>query len=299
MDRRQFLFRSSLFATYTLLPLKQGLSYPAAGTFSELRRNVGFFTGRGGTIGWLVTPDAFVVVDAQYPESANECYNGLDKKTGHNMDLLINTHHHGDHTNGNIVFREYADRILAHENVPTLMKQAYGDGDRELAYPNETYTESTQVDAGDETVHVTYYGRAHTSGDSVIYFERANVVHMGDLVFNRMNPYTDRPAGASIHHWVEVLDSIIGEYPSDAIYIFGHGREEFGVTGTKEDVKVMGNYLSALIDHVDSGIEAGKSKEEIIDKKIMDQFPDFQYADWWTLSQNLEVVYNEITEDRN
>ncbi|MDZ7717001.1 MAG: hypothetical protein U5J95_12380 [Balneolaceae bacterium] len=90
--------------------------------------------------------------------------------------------------------------MVAHENVPMLMKRSAEDSDAEPTVPTTTYTDKWQMDAGDETVHVKYYGNAHTSGDSVIYFEKANVLHMGDLVFNRMNPYTDRPAGASIHN---------------------------------------------------------------------------------------------------
>lgn len=292
MDRRQFLISSSMLAAGTALPLNK-LFAVNLGSFTELRRNVGYFTERGGTIGWLTTPDAFVVVDSQYPEQARTCLAGLEKRTSHRLDVLINTHHHGDHTNGNPVFKEKAEHIVAHENVPKLMEQAYGDSDQELAFPDQTFPESWKIEAGDETVHATYYGRAHTSGDSVIYFENANVVHMGDLVFNRMNPYTDRPAGASVHNWIKVLETVVDEYPSDAIYIFGHGKEEFGVTGSKEDVLVMRDYLSALVDHVAKGIETGESKEEIIDKKQMEAFPQFMYADWWTLSQNLEVVYQE------
>ena len=132
----------------------------------------------------------------------------------------------------------------------------------------------------------------------MIYFERANVVHMGDLVFNRMNPYTDRPSGASIHNWVNVLESVVEEYPSDAIYLFGHAKEEFGVTGSGKDVLVMRDYLSALVEHVESGIDAGRAKEEIIDRKQMDAFPQFLYAEWWTLSQNLEVAYAETIDMR-
>ncbi|MDZ7689862.1 MAG: hypothetical protein U5K69_01685 [Balneolaceae bacterium] len=93
-----------------------------------------------------------------------------------------------------------------------------------------------------------------------------------------------------------VLEKATNELPSDAIFIFGHGNPDFGVAGSKEDVMVMRNYLSAMVEHVESGLEAGRSKEEIINKNQMDDFPQFQYADWWTLSQNLEVVYAEATE---
>lgn len=296
MDRRQFLISSSLAATASLLPLKKLFAYKSAGSFISLRRNVGYFTDRGGTIGWLASKDGLVVIDSQYEQTAKGCLEGLQKKTDHAMDLLINTHHHGDHTSGNPVFQGVAKKMMAHENVPKLMKKAAEDNDSNPVVPTSTYQDAWKMDVGDETVHAKYYGNAHTSGDSVIYFEKANVLHMGDLVFNRMNPYTDRPSGASIHNWITLLATVEEEYPADAMYIFGHGKPEFGVTGSKDDVAVMRNYLTALVEHVEEGVEAGKSKEEITDLEVMPKFENFLYADFWSLSQNLDVVYQEVME---
>lgn len=296
MDRRKFLHRASLLAAGAALPI-QRLITRDLDNFTSLRRNVGYFTEQGGTIGWLASPEALVVIDSQYPETAKNCLNGLKDRTGHPLDLLINTHHHGDHTSGNTVFKGIAEKMVAHENVPKLMKQAAEENEEDpnTAYPSTTFSKSWQMDVGDESIHVKYYGRAHTSGDSVIYFEKANVVHMGDLVFNRMNPYTDRPAGASIRNWIKILKTVAEEYPADAIYIFGHAKPEYGVIGEKEDLRVMSDYLSAIIEYVQKGIEQGKEKQEIADKKVLEGFEDFLYADFWTLSDNLSVAYEEIT----
>lgn len=296
MDRRQFLVQSSLLAAGAALPFKALAG--VQGNFTNLRRNVGYFTERGGTIGWLASPDAMVVVDSQFPESAKHCLNGLKDRTEHPLDLLVNTHHHSDHVSGNPVFDEAAETIAAHINVPKLMRKSAENNEEQanMAYPTTTYTEKWKMDAGDETVHARYYGRGHTSGDSVIYFEKANVVHMGDLVFNRMNPYTDRPSGASMMNWISILETVADEYPADAMYIFGHGKPEYGVTGGKEDLAVMKNYLSAIIEYVQKGVEKGMSKQEITDKKKMEGFEHFLYADFWTLPDNLGVAYEEITQ---
>jgi glyoxylase-like metal-dependent hydrolase (beta-lactamase superfamily II) len=297
MDRRQFLRQSSLLAAGAAIPFAN-LFASAAGNFTTLRRNVGYFTERGGTIGWLASDDAMVVIDSQYPKSAQNCLNGLKDRSDHPLDLLINTHHHGDHTGGNPVFKGVAEKMAAHQNVPKLMKQANqeADGEGNTAFPTTTYSNSWKMDVGDEIIHAKYYGRGHTSGDSVIYFEKANVVHMGDLVFNRMNPYTDRPSGASMMNWVEILETVADEYPADAMYIFGHGKPEFGVTGNREDLSVMSNYLSSILEYVQQGVEQGKSKDEITDLEVLDGFEDFLYADFWTLPDNLGVAYEEITQ---
>lgn len=296
MNRRQFIIRSSAAVAGSMVPFSR-LFGARPGNFTPLRRNVGFFTERGGTIGWLASGDALVVVDAQYPESARHCLKGLQQRASRKVDLLLNTHHHGDHTAGNPVFAPVADKIVAHRGVPLLMKRAAGEDGQEgpePVYPETTFTESWKTDVGDETVHARHYGPAHTGADAVIYFEKANVVHTGDLVFNRMNPYTDRPAGASIHNWIKVLDRVGTEYPADAKYIFGHGKPAFGVVGDRQDVKVMKNYLSAIVEHVERGIRQGKGKAEIVARETLPGFQNFLYADFWTLPLNLEVAYREV-----
>jgi cyclase len=78
-----------------------------------------------------------------------------------------------------------------------------GQSPADQLFPETTFTETWSADAGDERVLAPYYGRAHTSGDVVITFERANVVHMGDLMFNQLHPVVDRAAGATIRNWID------------------------------------------------------------------------------------------------
>jgi cyclase len=86
-----------------------------------LRRNVEIFSGRGGTIGWLASSDALVVIDSQFPETAKVC---LEQRAKDKVDTLINTHHHGDHTAGNVVFGPLAKQIVAHQNVSRLQQRS-------------------------------------------------------------------------------------------------------------------------------------------------------------------------------
>jgi len=148
---------------------------------------------------------------------------------------------------------------------------------------------------GDEMVTATYFGAAHTNGDAIVHFERANVVHLGDLVFNRLHPFIDRPAGASIRHWITVLEEAANHYPKDAIYIYGHGSAKFGVTGGQGDLPVFRDYLSGLLDHVEREIAAGKSKAEITALDNLPGFPEFHSAAPNRLSGNLAVAFDELT----
>src|SRR5882724_4656364 len=140
MNRRDFLVRSSLFTTAGLLvrsklsaqygnapkpatppPSVAAVTPPPTITeFKSLRRDVGIFTGRGGTIGYLANKDALLVIDTQFPDTAATCLAGLPGSKGRTLDVVINTHHHGDHTGGNPVFKPVSKTIVAHANVPKL-----------------------------------------------------------------------------------------------------------------------------------------------------------------------------------
>ena len=137
--------RSSAFAA----TLQQG--QPAQPVFTAMRRKVGHFTMRGGTIGYLVNAGGVVVVDSQFPAEATACLNGLNERSGgRGVDLLINSHHHGDHTGGNISFRGAAKKVVAHVKAAEHMRQPPGgQPPADQLYPDTTFTESWSADIGD------------------------------------------------------------------------------------------------------------------------------------------------------
>lgn len=160
-----------------------------------------------------------------------------------------------------------------------------------------TFTESWKQDVGDEIIHATHYGPAHTGGDSVIYFEKANVAHMGDLVFNRAYPYIDPGAGANIKNWVSVLRRTVDDLPTDAIFICGHGNADYGITASKGDVLRKSDFLEELLAFTQRGIDLSKSKEEIASAPILPGFEDFQAPGWsLTLEFNINTAYDELTK---
>ena len=241
--------------------------------FTPMRRNVGYFTGRGGTIGYLIDKGAVVVVDSQFPDSAKACLDGLNERSkNHGVDLLINTHHHGDHTGGNIAFKGVAKRVLAHQRAVELQKEVAGRATNptEQLYADRTLTNTWREQLGDEWISCKFYGPAHTSGDITITFERANVVHMGDLMFNRRHPVVDRPAGATLRNHIVVLETIVKDHGNDTQYIFGHSGMQaapasgpFPLTGTRQELMYFRDYLTALLAYVQTEIKAGKSRDDV------------------------------------
>jgi glyoxylase-like metal-dependent hydrolase (beta-lactamase superfamily II) len=320
MNRRDFLLKSGAAVSLSLLargplsaqtPSTSSPSGPSATPpaqvrmptpvteFRPLRGNAGLFTGRGGTIGWLAAPDALVAVDTQFPDTAAIFLKDMPGRAGRKLDAVINTHHHGDHTGGNGIIRPATQTIVAQANVPELMLAAAKRSPNGPAptLPDATFTDTWRRDFDAETIAARYFGPAHTRGDIAIHFEKANVVHTGDLVFNRIYPVIDRPGGASIRGWVTVLESLVKTYPADAIYLFGHGHQKFGVTGGHPDMLVFRDYLAALLAHVETGIKAGKSKDEIGQLENFPGFSDLHVppGPGNRLKSNLNVAYDELT----
>lgn len=292
LNRRQFVTRTA--AAGLALPLAAPLARAATSfrpalspepdargraAFEEIRRGVGYFTERGGTIGYLATEDALVMVDAQFPEQAQTAYDGLDQRTPGRasvIDLLVNTHHHGDHTAGNAVLAPLAARHVAHEAVPGLQRAAAVRSGRQegQAYARETYDGRWSADVGDETVTLHYFGPAHTAGDSVVHFENADVVHMGDLVFNRLPPYIDLGAGATTEGWMHVMEQAHAAFTDETVFLFGHGKEGFGIRGTRADLLVMRDFLGAARTYVETGLASGESADALADASEIPGFPE-------------------------
>lgn len=261
-----------------------------------LRRNVGIFTERGGTVGYLLSADGIAVVDTQFPDQARNLIGEIRKRTDKKIDLLINTHHHGDHTAGNIAFKGLILGSVAHENSrrnQERVAKSQGTTDQQL-FPETVYKSKWSKKIGNENIVMRYFGPGHTDGDSVVHFENANVAHVGDLIFNRRHPFVDRSAGASIRSWINVLASIQAEYDNDTLFIFGHAGTGFPVTGNKNDLKAMQNYLQRLLDSVASKVKKGESMENVL------QMIEIPGATEWKgdgIQRPLTAAYEELKSE--
>ena len=306
VTRREFLYVSS---TVAFLPasrlIAQTPAAPPQTSFEAIRRNVGIFNGSGGTIGWLSNKDALIVVDSQYPNTAKICLEGLKQRSARNVDILFNTHHHGDHTGGNGVFQPEVKKIIAHARVPELLKQQAAAQPAKPGappapppvLPTATFDKMWTERAGDEEVAAKHYGPAHTGGDAIIHFRRANVVHMGDLLFRERHPYIDRPAGASIQNWMKSLETIAKEFERDTIYIAGHAKQGVPVLTDRAALLAFRDYFDAVLNHTRRAIKEGKSKEETVKLEALPGFEGYQGSGVrLSLAGSLGVAYDELTQ---
>ncbi len=297
MERRQFIQQSAL--ALAILSIYKSNAF-ANGTqqayqFKPLRNNIGVFTEQGGTIAWLNSSEGFAVVDSQFPNPAAHVIDELKKLGGNPFKYLLNTHHHGDHTGGNIAFKGLVEHVVAHENSLKNQKSTAEKAnslDKQLLPDLSFGNKGWKTKLGGEKITAHYFGAAHTNGDSVYHFENANIAHVGDLVFNRRYPFIDTANGANIRSWINVLDQISNKFDNNTLFVFGHARDPEKITGNKADIAAFKNYLQSLLDFVSKEVKAGKTKEDLLKATQIPGAPEWQGDG---IARSLTAAYAEIT----
>jgi cyclase len=269
MNRRNFIQNTGLLTGVGFLLQQQTLSAFFRGydfKMRILRDGVGIFTERGGSIGYMLGKDGIVVIDAQFPDTVQHFIDEIKKQNSNPFRYLLNTHHHGDHTNGNIAFKGLVESVIAHENSKTN-QQNVAEKNKSLdkaLLPDKTFSEELKLEINGDKIKADYFGPGHTNGDAVYHFEKANVMHVGDLMFNKRHPFVDRSAGANISSWIKYLDKINKKADKDTIIIFGHSLNPGEETGTTEDIKKFQDYLGKVLNFAEQEIKKGVSREEFI-----------------------------------
>src|SRR5580765_6689599 len=160
MHRRNFLRNSGLFLGSGLLFQQQLLAHMIDDPFKiqMLRDDLGIFTEKGGTIAFLFTSEGIVVVDSQFPEQSQHLIDELKKRNSNPFRLLINTHHHGDHTAGNISFKGLVPHVAAHTNSFLNQQRVAKEKNTEdqQLYPDITYGDTWEYKKMKENIK-TYY----------------------------------------------------------------------------------------------------------------------------------------------
>jgi cyclase len=272
---------------------------PPVTSFKDLRRGAGMFIGTGGTIGYLINSAGAVAIDSQFASTAEIAVKGLKERT-QKIDMLLNTHHHGDHTGGNLVFRGSVRTIVGHVNCLEWHKRtaAAAKSESQTSFADQTFTDQWKTSFGDETIQARYYGPGHTSGDAVYHLEKANVVHMGDLLFNRAHPNIDRAAGAVTASWITLLEKVAKAHANDTIFIAGHAKDN-GVQCAKADVMRFRDYLTACMDTARKAIASGQSKEEMQKMTTLKGFEDNASPNArLTLGFVLGLCHDELSEKK-
>ncbi len=204
--------------------------YQRATTFTHVRiaRDVYVIFGpgwRGGNVGVLRTDAGTVVVDTlSFPFLGRGIARLARELTGQPVVMIINTHHHVDHTHGNPAFGREVPVIATGQARRHLLSfdAEFWAFHHHAGFPSETFESERRISLGGKTLRLVHPGRGHTDGDLVVLFEDQGVVHMGDLLFHRLYPNIDPKAGGSVRHWIETLDRVLA---LDFVHaVPGHGE---------------------------------------------------------------------------
>lgn len=297
MHRKLFLRNSGLtLASLAFLNNRTlaRLMEDPAWKINMLTKEIGVFTEKGGTILFMLSKDGIVVVDSQFPEQSQHLIDELKKQSQQPFRLLVNTHHHADHSGGNIAFKGLAAHVLAHENSKINQERVAKEKKTEASqlFPDQTYTTTWCEKIGNEELCLHYFGAGHTNGDSFVHFKKANIVHVGDLVFNRRHPFVDRSAGANISSWIKVLDTATSTFNKKTKFVCGHAAAGYDVIATRDEVKLFGAYLTKTLAFVAAEIKAGKTKEEIIKTTAIPGAPEWKGDG---IDRPLGAAFDELT----
>lgn len=303
MQRRQFVQNiTAMAALLGVAPasLMAAFQNTPAWKLQMIADNAGIFTERGGTILFVATKEGLIVVDSQFKEQSQHFIEAITKQQPDQPFVkLVNTHHHLDHTGGNMAFKGMVPHVLAHENSK-INQQAVAVArkieDQQL-YPTQTYSNKWCEKFGKEEMCLHHFGAAHTNGDSLVYFKQANIAHMGDLVFNRLYPNIDKSAGASIQNWIPLLEKCYALLNKKTKIVCGHALQPEGVVTQRETLLEMRNYLSNLLDFTAKQIAAGKTKEQLLENTTIPGYDSFtdQYK---FIKVNLSAAYDELVASK-
>lgn len=220
-------------------------------------------TGAGGNIGAAVGEDGVLMVDDQFEPLSDKIRAALKSVGGEKIKFVVNTHWHGDHTGGNKVFGAEAP-ILAQTNVRLrLASEQTIQGQKipaspKVALPVVTFDQSVSLHWNGEEIKVVHFPHGHTDGDSIVFFTRSNVVHMGDDFFAGRFPFVDLESGGSVQGVAEAVGKVLAMVPQDAKVIPGHGP-----LSTVADLKRYHQMLLDTTAIVRQRKAAGKSLDAI------------------------------------
>ena len=259
--------------------------------------------GAGGNIGASVGEDGIVIVDDQYAPLADKIQAALKGITDKPVRFIINTHYHGDHTGGNAYFQKQAP-IIAHDNVRKRLESggAAGNGGSihmdvkpspKEALPIITFDHDVTVHLNGEDIRALYFPAGHTDGDSIIFFPKSNVVHMGDDFVTYGFPFIDVDSGGSINGMIEGVEKVIGQVPADVKIIPGHGP-----VSSVDDVRAYLTMLKATRDVVAKALQEGKSLDQMKQAKLLEPWKKYS-GDFIKDDAFLETLYNSLSGQKN
>ena len=232
----------------------------------ELESDLFMLMGRGGNMGLSVGEDGAFLVDDQFAPLTAKIQAAVAEVSDHPVRWVLNTHWHGDHTGGNENLGKAGAMIVAHRNVyrrmnPAEFSDLVGRSAQapRAALPVVTFDSGVQFHWNGRHIRVTHIATAHTDGDAIIHFPRANVFHMGDTFFRGRYPFIDVNSGGGVDGVIAAADFVLERSNDETRIIPGHGE-----LASAEHLREYRDMLETVRLRVASMVADGRSEDEVV-----------------------------------
>jgi len=297
--RKSTIFLASLFLALSLAAAQDQDFSKVQMKVTKVAGSVYMLEGAGGNIGASVGDDGIVIVDDQYAPLAEKIQAALKGITDKPVRFIINTHFHGDHTGGNAYFQKQAP-IIAHDNVRKRLESGGGFGTggsihmdakpaAKEALPIITFDHDVTVHLNGEDIRALHFPAGHTDGDSIIFFPKSNVVHMGDDFVTYGFPFIDVESGGSIDGMIDGVEKAIAQLPADVKIIPGHGP-----VSNLDDVRAYVAMLKATREVVAKQMKDGKTVDQMKQAKILEPWKKYS-GEFVKADAFIETLYNSLS----
>ena len=264
----------------------------------KLADGVYMLAGQGGNIGLGIGEDAAFLIDDQYAPLTPKILAAIAALTRQPVKFVLNTHWHSDHVGGNENLGKAGSLIVAHDNVRRRMsseqfiaafKQKV-DPSPKVSLPVVTFAESVSFHLNGDEIHGFHVASAHTDGDTIVVFRKANVVHMGDVFFNGTYPFIDLSSGGSIDGTIAAVDRVLAMIDDRTKVIPGHGP-----LSDKAGLGAYRRMLAGIRDRVQAQARAGKSLQETVAANPSAEFDQVWGKGFLKPAQFVETVFQSLS----
>ena len=274
---------------------------------TKVSGNIYMLEGAGGNIAASVGEDGIVIVDDQYAPLADKIAAALKGigVTDKPVRFVINTHYHGDHTGGNLAFATGGSTVIAQDNVRKRLEtggKAGNGGSMTMdqkaaakgALPIITFDQDVTVHLNGEDIRALHFPAGHTDGDAIVFFPKANVVHMGDDFVRYGYPFIDVTAGGSVQGMIAACEKVVAVLPPDVKVIPGHGQ-----LSNLEEVRDYITMLKGTSAAVQAAIKSGKTVDQMKKEKILAAWDSKYSGKFITSDLFIETLNNSLTNQKN
>ncbi len=241
----------------------------------------------GGNLSLITGDDGVVLIDDGVEPLVPVTIAAIEALTGDPVNFVINTHAHGDHIGANATLHNKGATVVAHEN---LRNQMVREDKARDALPELTFADSVTFHLNGHTAKVFHTPRAHTDGDSVIHFPAVNVIHAGDVLFNKLFPFIDMDSGGSLEGFIAGQKKILTLADDATKIIPGHGG-----LASKADLQAAVDMLEEARDRVWALVDAGKSLDEVVAENPLADYGETWSWGFITTERMTQQLYRALT----